>query len=100
MYLARYVYNNFFASSASPKERYAKEYQSIMDKIEAFANDEDAGDNNRHVEESYMPDAVFFRYTGKNSFANNLCDTVILIYSNYSHFRKSNTFVFRWKRSH
>lgn len=66
MYLARYVYNNFFAPSPSPKERYAKEYQAILDKIEAFGNGENADDNNRHVEESYMPDAVFFRYRGEN----------------------------------
>lgn len=64
MYLASYLFNKFFTPPPS-KVQLIKEYEAILEKIEALGNDEDDGDPNRHVEESYMPDAVFFRYKGK-----------------------------------
>lgn len=65
MYLARYLYTSLFAP-ASTGEQFDKEYNAILEKINAFGSDDDGGDPNRHVEESYMPDAVFFLYKGKS----------------------------------
>lgn len=64
MYLAKYLCNSLF-TPAKTREQYAKEYEAILDKIKAFGDDDAEGDPNRHVEESYMPDAVFFLYKGK-----------------------------------
>lgn len=65
MYIASFLYNQLFAPTPSRK-RYIQEYQAIIEKIEALANSEnEPADGNIHVEESYMPDAVFFRYKGK-----------------------------------
>lgn len=49
------------------RDKYIDEYKTIIEQIEALDDDGEAEANggNIHVEESYMPDAVFFRYKGK-----------------------------------
>lgn len=65
MYIASFLYNKLFPATQS-RERYIQDYQAIIERIESFSNDEnEPADGNIHVEESYMPDAVFFRHTGK-----------------------------------
>lgn len=71
MIAAKWLYNLAFAPSPS-KEWYEQEYQKLLDKINAIGDDEVTNDN-QHVEESYMPDAVFFRHKGKkcHTFCGN-----------------------------
>lgn len=48
-----------------PQDWYFREYNRLVQEIELFGTDDDENAaNNRHVEESYMPDAEFFKYEG------------------------------------
>lgn len=58
------LYHALF-TPAPTQEGYLREYKRIIEEIESFGTDgDDDAANNRHVEESYMPDAEFFKYTG------------------------------------
>ncbi|XP_031620901.1 probable RNA helicase armi [Contarinia nasturtii] len=64
MYIANYLYNKCLAPQPT-RDQYVREYQAILEKIKTLGNEDEAGEQNHHVEESYMPDAEFFRYKGK-----------------------------------
>lgn len=65
MIVAKWLYNTICAPPPS-REWYLEEYQKLIEKIDALAADsDDPTDFNQHVEESYMPDAVFFRHKGE-----------------------------------
>lgn len=67
MIFSKFLYNKLFDFSKS-KDWYIQEYQAIIDEINALAADnEDAFNADVHVDESFMPDAEFFRYRGKYS---------------------------------
>lgn len=67
MFAIKGLYNLLFAPPPS-RDWYLSEYKRIVQEIEAFGTDgEDGMANNRHVEESYMPDAVFFKYKGMHA---------------------------------
>lgn len=64
MFAIKSLYNVLFAPPPS-QEWYLREYKRLVQEIESFGTDgDDDAANNRHVEESYMPDAVLFKYTG------------------------------------
>lgn len=64
MFVAKQLYKIFFAPPPS-QETYLKEYKKIIDEINAFSTEDEEVANNRHVEESYLPDAEFFRHKGE-----------------------------------
>lgn len=64
MFVVKQLYNLLFAPLPT-EDSSIREYNRIIDEINAFGVDDDDAANNRHVEESFMPDAVFFRYRGK-----------------------------------
>lgn len=62
--LVKFVYNKLFDTSPS-EDWYIQQYQSIVDEIDTLGRDDkDAQNANIHVEESFMPNAEFFRYNG------------------------------------
>lgn len=63
MYLTKYLYNKFLAAPPSTED-YIREYNAILEKINEFGNEEDAGETNRHVEESDLSGVEFFRHKG------------------------------------
>lgn len=64
MILSKFLYKQLFDITKS-KDWYIQEYQAIIDEINALAVDnEDALNADVHVDESFMPDAEFFRYRG------------------------------------
>lgn len=66
MYIINYLFNKPVATK-SLRDKYIDDYKAIIEKIEALDDDGEAEANggNIHVEESYMPNAEFFRYKGK-----------------------------------
>lgn len=84
MFALRSLYNYLFETPPT-KECYVQDYNRIIAEINEFGADEDGGDNNRHVEESYMPDAEFVTYRGKIIFelisiVTNICEILIRIF--------------------
>lgn len=64
MFALKGLYNLVFTPPPS-RDWYLQEYKRLVQEIESFGTDgDDDAANNRHVEESYMPDAVFFKYRG------------------------------------
>lgn len=67
MFALKSLYNALFTPPPT-REWYLREYNRLVQEIEAFGTDgADGAANNRHVEESYMPDAVFFKYKGRHA---------------------------------
>lgn len=67
MFVIESLYNAIFAPPP-PRDWYLREYNRIIQEIESFGTDgDDDAANNRHVEESYMPDAEFFKYRGSHN---------------------------------
>lgn len=64
MFAIKKVYDVLFAPPPT-QEWYLNEYNRLVEEFESFRrNGDDETANYRHVEESYMPDAKLFKYTG------------------------------------
>lgn len=65
MFIAKYLYNKL-NYSAPTKDWYIQEYKAIIDEINALpADNEEAHNDDVHVDESFLPNAEFFRYRGR-----------------------------------
>lgn len=86
MFAIKGLYNWVFTPPPS-QEWYLREYKRLVQEIEAFGTDGDSGAaNNRHVEESYMPDAEFFKYNGMNLLRPILVCTMDPNFSGFEQF--------------
>lgn len=61
--LFQYVYNNYWSTAANG-ETQNDAYKRVLEEINKLFDKEKL--DGQHIEESYMPDAEFFRYEGTN----------------------------------
>lgn len=68
MFLANFLYSKW-CDIPPPKDWYIQQYEAILYEFNTFpTNNEEAQNTDVHVEESYMPNAEYFRYQGKYIF--------------------------------
>lgn len=63
MLAINYIYKNIWVKSTPATKQDV--YDKLMEQLDAIDEENNGdNDNDRHVEESYMPNAEFFRYEG------------------------------------